>query len=303
MMRKAIVLSLLFMSFVAEAKKMSLEEAKAFLADEKKSVMEDGEPPGRTSQDLAFQLFVADDWKRALTLLENDAPDLRRQNLITVAAEVLPAQDYVRFLNGVCVLMESGKLKMPGWSFCVGSFIKQDFLAYNYDQPEVFALINRIEAIYKIQEQGKWDKYFYDIKSGEDKKLVTKEYGRHINLIETYNKNSKMVYNALVKGHKKLLAEEAKKARGLVTPSSTPQERKTGRLVEETNKKIVHIVDEEGRVLVMEMDEPPEPESIRKKDAPWTFCDILFAENVPVILCITTILIGILLAWYYFKKK
>jgi len=202
-----VVLSLLFMGFGVDAKTMSLEEAKAFLADEQVKVLEPGIPLGRTPQNLAFLRFVAENWQQALSLLEGNAPDLRRQYLIVVAAEYLPPQDYVRFRNGVCDLMESGKLKMPGWTFYCGSFIKQGFLAYNYDQPEVAALINRIETICKAQEPGQWDKYFSEVKSGEAKKNLMKDLTSDGDpMPETYQDNSKDALRKLVKEHKLLLA-------------------------------------------------------------------------------------------------
>ena len=95
-MKCVVALSLLLMGFMTEARTMSLKEAQAFLSDEEKTVSESGAPPGQTSQELAFLRFVADDWKRALTLLENDAPDLRRTSLIIVAAELMSARDYVK---------------------------------------------------------------------------------------------------------------------------------------------------------------------------------------------------------------
>ena len=190
---------------------LSLKEAKAFLADENKGVLEDSTPPAQTAQDLAFLRYVAENWRQALTLLDTDAPDPRRQRLIIAAAEVLPARDYVSFLNGVCALSESGKIKIIGQDFCYGYFIKESFLEYNYDNPMVAALIDRMEAICKNQDPEEWGEYFAEIKSGKRKEELVKTltaYGDP--MPETYAANSKEVYNALVKGHKALLAEEAK---------------------------------------------------------------------------------------------
>jgi len=278
-MKKVVALLLLFMGVVAEAKTMSLEEAKAFLTDEKKAVHEPGMPPRRTAQDLAFHRFVADDWKRALTLLENDAPDLRRQNLIVVVAEVLPAQDYVLFLNGVCDLIESGKLKMPSWCFGIGSFIKQGFLAYNYDQPEVAALINRIEALYKIHEPGNWEDYFLEVKSGERKKYdvqMLTSYGDP--LPETYKSHPEEAYRRLVKEHNEILAEVAKRER---------------EQIKFEQKKIVRMVDEDGSVRIMEVDIPPEDEPVDDKPTPWKF---------PLFIGILILGSGVA-AWLYLKKE
>jgi len=283
-MKTLLVLSLLFMSFVVEAKKMSFEDAKAYLEDESKAVFEPGEPPGQTSQDLAFLRFVAGDWKRALTLLEYHAPDRRQRSLIVVAAECMPARDYVRFLNGVCDLIESKKLKeIPGWSFGLGSFLKESFLEYNYDQPEVAALIDRIEAIYKIYEPEKWGNYFSAIKSGDAKK-------DHVRMLtscsdpmpESYKDNSKEVYIALEKEHKKLLAEESKKAKGKVKPEPTPR-----------GKKIVRMVDEDGSVRITEVDAPPEDAPVGDKPTPW---------KLPLLIGTLIASAGVV-AWWCFKKK
>ena len=283
-MKQILVFSLLFMGFVAVAKTMFLEEAKAFLEDEKKSVGESGMPPRRTPQDLAFHRFVAEDWKRALTLLENDAPDLRRQNLIVVVAEVLPAQDYVQFLNGVCALVESGKLQMSGCCFLWGSFLKNGFLAYNYDQPEVATVIDRIEAIYKVHEPGKLESYFSEIKSGETKKFVIRDctnYGEP--MPETYKSNSTEAYRRLMKEHTELLAEEAKKAKGKIKPESAPKERKTVRIAEEDGSVRIALID----------DDPPEDDPVEDNTVPW---------KLPFVIG-TLVISSIVVAWYCFRKK
>lgn len=260
---------------------MSLDEAKAFLTNKKKSVMEDGVPPGRTSQDLAFQIFVAENWKQALTLLETGSLDRRQRDLIVVVAEVLPAQDYVQFLNGVCDLIESEKLKeMPDWNFGFGSYIKDGFLDYNYDHPEVAALINRLEALYKIHKPEQWESCFSGLKSGEAKKSLVKErtmYGDP--MPETYKANSKIVYKALVKGHKEALAEEAKQAKKPPKPEPAPRE-----------SKVIQTVDEHGRIRVSFIDERPE-----KKPA---------KDNVTLpLLMVALILSGVLVLMRKMKRK
>jgi len=258
-MKSVIALTMLLIGFIVEAQTMSLMDAKTFLIDEAKGVDESGVPACRTSQDLAFLRFVAEDWKRALTLLENDAPDLRRQHLIVAATGFLSPQDYVRFLSGACDLMELGKLKMPGWAFCFGSRGKDGFLGYNYDQPEVATLISRMEAIYKVQEPRVMDEYFSSVKSGEAKKLTIRDctnYG--IPMPDTYTDNSKGAYQHLLKEQKRVLAEETNRTKGKVKPEPTPRER-----------KIVRMVDEDGSVRITEVDVPPEDKPIENKAIPW----------------------------------
>jgi len=208
-----VLIACLLFGTVIEAKTMSQEDARAFLADEEKYVTEDGVPPCQTSQDIAFLIYVVENWQDALVLLERDAPSLREQCLILAAARHLPPKEYVRFLSGVCDLMEAGKLKIRGISFCFEDRGKEDFLPYNYDQPEVATLINRMEAIYTAQEPGEWETYFSSIKSGEGKKQIVKERTIYKDpMPETYKDESKEVYKLLVKEHKRLLAEERKAA-------------------------------------------------------------------------------------------
>jgi hypothetical protein len=120
--------------------------------------------------------------------------------------------------------MESGKLKIPIWFFSCESFLKQGFLDYNYDQPEVAALIDRTEAICKAQEPGHWDGYFSDTKSGNAKKALVKDltaYGDP--MPESYKDNSKEADRKLVKEHNRLLG--GGKPRSLWTVDDLEKER------------------------------------------------------------------------------
>ena len=202
------IIILLFLCCIAEAKTVPLEEVKAFLADEKKRISEYGDTPFQTTQDLAFLCYVAEDWRQALTLLENDAPDLRRQSLIIVASGALPPQDGIRFLNGMCDLIEAGKVDIKSWILHGGlGEGRDDFFAYYYDQPEVTAVIERFEAIYKEHEPGKWDGYFSKIKSGEGKKNLVKMLAAcGESMPDTYKANSKEEYYRLVKLYEGSLA-------------------------------------------------------------------------------------------------
>ena len=276
---------LFFLGFVVGAQTMSLEDAKAFLADKEKRVDEGGAPPYQTSWDLAFHRFVAEDWKRALALLEKDAPDLRRQSLILVAAQYLQPKDYVHFLNGTCALMESGKLKIEGWAFCYRDRYKRGFLEYNYDQPEVAAVIDRMMTIYQAQEpEGPWEKYFSDIKSGESKKRVERVQTFDGWLLpETYKDNPQEVFRWLLKEQKRFLAEEAKKAKGRIKPEPVPKERKPVRIAEE---------DGSVRIVLMD-DDPPEDEPVEDNVMSWKlplFIGTLFISSIAV-------------AWHCFQKK
>ena len=248
-MRGIIILSLLFMGFIVEAKTMSLEEAKDYLANERKCILEPGHPPMQTSQDLAFLCYVVEDWRRTLTLLERVSPDRRQQHLIIVVAELLSARDYVRFLNGACALVESGKIELPSWNLGFGSFLKEYFLGYNYDQPEVASVINRLEAIYKAQNSEMWRNYFSRVRSGEEKKAIVKlltAYGDP--MPETYKANSKEIYKALAKEHKKQMAEDAKKTK---------------------SKTRTQVDSKEGKAVAAEMDEISQNEAAESKSAPW----------------------------------
>ena len=261
---------------------MTFEDAKNYLADEEKKIDEWGDPPCRTLQEIAFLRYVVENRQKTLTLLEKDAPDFRRQNLILVVTGFLSARDYVLFLNRVCDLIESEKIKITGGLLFQTSFIKEGFLAYNYDQPEVASLNSRLEAIYKVQEPGQWDEYFANVKSGEQKKQVVQDYEYDDRSPEIYKVNSKEAYRALVKGHEKLLADEARKIKGQtqIQPAST--ERKTV------------VIREEGtdRVRIVEVDEELQSERVECNRTVWEMVLIIS------VVCIG----GVLLAWRCFRK-
>jgi len=281
-----------------EAKTMSLEEVKAFLTDKEKYVMEDGAIPYQTVQDVAFIRFVAENWEQALTLLSNDMSDSRGQGLIIVAAEYLPPWDYVRFLNGACDLMEAGKLKVEGCFFCLRDRGKNGFLEYNYDVPEVAAVINRIETIYKAQEPGQWDGYFSEIKSGERKKFVIEYFTREgWPMPETYKANSNEPYRWLVKIHEGLLTgktmnetgEEVKKeilANKKKQVTSTTHEFYN-------NTKNQPAVEKKVPSRVVAKDTQLQNEPAPTKTTPW---------QLPLLIGIIAT-VGSIFRWRYFKKK
>lgn len=330
-MRRIIVLSLLFISFAIEAKTMSLEEAKAFLANEEKHVSEDGEPPFRTIEDIDFLCYVMENWKQALSLLENDAPDLRRQSLIVVAAGFLPPQDDIRFANGICALIEAGKVDIKPWSWYGGFGEERDsFFAYYYNQPEVATVIERFEAIYKAKEPGKWDDYFLEIKSGERKKRLVEECTQYgVSFPEIYKVHSKEAHNRFVKLHEGLLAgktmvdllreEMGQKHPAPVTdkPDVIRIKLEDGSIItrlaeSRDNKPEKTIAEQQSPVTTVKKNQPvihketPNHIATEHKQPPATPDKTVDPKTTPtkILLLIGVLaIIGIMLARRYFRKK
>lgn len=328
-MKQFIMLSLLFIGLAVESKTMSSEEVKAFLADEKKHLSEDGAPPFYTLQDIAFHCYVAEDWRRTLALLENDAPDRRRQELIIIASEHLPPRDYVKFLNGVCDLMESGRLMTGGDFFCYRDCHRSDFFAYYHEQPEVASLIERLELVCKTQGQERWEVYFSEIKSGAGKKKIIEDLsreGRPIPDAGMYTENSNEAYRRLLELHQKLLNGKtmrelwAEEANG--TPSQAVQEtREPDRIIAKLDDDSVIVRLAEPRddapeetaakqqppvargkkqpaagqkkpTGIAAKSEHPQGEPAKSKGTPWA-----------LLLLISVITIGSVAVWHRLKKK
>jgi len=144
----------------------------SFLENPHNYVTEDGlvAPGANGSSD--FVRYVGENWKAILGDFSEIAPDARRQHLITAAAESLAPSDYVDFLDGICDLKANGKV--PGIdvdSIVDGSVQKEGFLAYNYDDPRVAAVVRKIEALAKAKRPNNADDvaYFAQLESGKMK--------------------------------------------------------------------------------------------------------------------------------------
>jgi len=294
---KYVVASLMLSVLLAlEVKAMVLDEFKKHLETYRGNggIATDGIPPHQTPRDTAFLLYVAEDWRRASTLLEMEGLDFWQQCMIIIAAEYLQPKDYVRFLNGVCDLTESGKLEITRWGYFVlcAACGKDGFLDYNYDNPEVLAVINRLEALFKTQAPEQWEKqwkdYFSKMKSGKLKKGIIEEYAEYGRLPETYEDNSKEMYHLLERIHKGLLAgrtieevtaEESKKEKGQVQPQTVPKEGNPAVAKRTTDS-------------VATEDKQPSNEPTPTKTTPW---------KIPLLIAIIATA-GAIMAWLYFRK-
>ena len=178
-MLRAILFSLVAaVLFCCEVKAMPTD-IKSFLDDKTNSLNEDGFLPETPPQMLSFARYVVGNWQQLLTTIGTDAPDVRRQNLIVVAAEFLPPHDYVSFVSGICDLNASGKIKLGTFKTILNAkMFKNGFLAFNYDKPEVAAVITKLETILQAGEPGKWTDCFSGIKSGTAKQAVVAERTR-----------------------------------------------------------------------------------------------------------------------------
>ena len=269
-MKWIIVLSLLFTSFVVRAKTMSLEEFRGCLEKYRGNnrIAVEGVLPFETLDDVVFYRHVAENWQQALAVLGEEGLDQWQQIIVIVAAGFIPPQDYVRFLNGVCDLVESGKLKVQelGW---VVSDNRSYILKYNYDHPKVASVIERMEVLYKTKTPEHWEKqwkdYFSKMKSGELKQEMIKQstqYGWP--LPDTYKTNSKKQYHWLVNIHEKIL----------------------------TGKSINELLDEEEEKMLlaeeMNNNNPAPTESTSWK--------LPLLIGIITISCVT-------MAWRYFKKN
>jgi len=151
----------------------------AYLEEENHRVTEDGMLPYEMPGSMDFVREVTANWKQILNELPNIAPDPRRQSLLIVAAEFLPPKDYVAFVDGLCALRSRGQLT-PDGLLCVlwAKMLKDDFLAYNYDQPEVSMVVAKLEVLVDKDYPNEGNNFFAKLKSGEMKARLIERRAR-----------------------------------------------------------------------------------------------------------------------------
>jgi hypothetical protein len=149
----------------------------SFLSNESIGVTDDGLVAPSAQGSRVFVRYVCDHWRAILEDFAMIAPDTRRQYLIIASAESLPPSDYVDFLNTLCDLRVNGKIaQFDTDSIIDGQQQKHGFLACNYDNPRVAAVIRKIEAltIAKRPNNNDDNEYFTQLKSGKMKQDLLK---------------------------------------------------------------------------------------------------------------------------------
>lgn len=176
--------------------------ATTFLNNSAVNVDTTGWLPETPAEGLDFARYVATNWQEVLSTFNTLAPDARRQKLIVVAAEFLPPHGYVSFVNGICNLRTQGKATYDIFPLIASAgMVKSDFLAYNYDQADVKALISKLQTVIQASEPGKWTSYFNGITSGNAKAIIiSQNTPSGAGLPESYNAGPSDAYNQLV-GH------------------------------------------------------------------------------------------------------
>lgn len=185
-----------------------------YLNNESHLITEDGQlPASNLPETLDFVRAVVADWRQTLQALPSIAPDTRRQTLLIVSGEFLPPKDYVAFIDDLCELRSRNKLTSESLrSILWAEMPKAGFLAFNFDQPEVSAVVAKLEALVTRDFPNDWRDFFAELKSGKMKEHVidrrNREGGR---LPESFATSESEPYQQLmggsVKADMKLLAK------------------------------------------------------------------------------------------------
>lgn len=101
-----------------------------------------------TGDEAAFGAYIRSNWKDLLTNLDSIDPPKKNKNLliaiIGVAAEDLPPEDYINFLDKYLDLAEADKIPKNQLSMQLGGRAKKnDFLSVNWKHPRVAAIFQR----------------------------------------------------------------------------------------------------------------------------------------------------------------
>ncbi len=174
-----------------------------YLRNERHRVSEDGvihsqQSPGT----LDFVRGVVQNWREIVDDLPSVAGDGRKQSLIIVAGEYLPPQEYVDFVDSLCERREQGKLVPEALCAVLwADMAKGDFLSYNYDNPRVGAVIDKIEDIVTRDFPNEWNEYFTALKSGKLKvEAINRRKADNRAMPESYAENNLENYQKLVGG-------------------------------------------------------------------------------------------------------
>jgi hypothetical protein len=154
-------------------------DIKAYLTDPNHSVGEDGILPFNEPETVNFVKFVVVNWRAIGANLDQIAASPPEQCLVVAAAEMLSPRDYVEFVGEVCDHDSESPVSPQAISTILEAGMnKNGFWAYNYDQPEVSAAIDKLEAIMLKENPKQWAEFFKELKSGQMKQNVIQRLKR-----------------------------------------------------------------------------------------------------------------------------
>jgi len=94
-----------------------------------------------------FTNYMTSNWVQVLDNFDAVAPTIRKKLVILAACEALSPTDYLAFLEKLARLSQAPGFDVKVWNGVISpTKLKEGFLAYNYQNPRVSAVINRIVA-------------------------------------------------------------------------------------------------------------------------------------------------------------
>jgi hypothetical protein len=117
-----------------------------------------------------FGIYVTNHWLELLAGWKGSSPTLNQVYLVISEAESLSPAEYVRFLSRLVDLCEAGRIDSDKLGFAIhGEGKKEGFVAFNYQNPDLQAMMVRCERLAAAKHDKQQGDYFADIRSGKMK--------------------------------------------------------------------------------------------------------------------------------------
>ena len=157
------------------------ESVSAYLAQPTKTAGEDGWLPDDKAVALPFVRGVVDNWEEILVQIKNVAPDSRRQVLVAIAAEFLAPRDYIEFIDAVSTKAgdaNGGVTNEMIAAILDAAMIKNGFLGYRYQDPDVASAIAKLKSCAVARMPGRWEQFFTAVQDGSVRATVIARQSR-----------------------------------------------------------------------------------------------------------------------------
>lgn len=169
---------------------------KTYISNKSHVITEDSQLPLKSDQTAEFVASVVSNWRQIFAEMGSISEDTNSQSLVIVAGEFLSPKDYVAFVESLCELRSKNEVTAAALRFVLWSgMAKRNFLAFNFDRPEIAVVLSKLEILINRDFPGEWTLYFDELKSGKMKdNLIRRASEGGYPLPESFDSTAKISY-------------------------------------------------------------------------------------------------------------
>jgi hypothetical protein len=117
---------------------------------------------------MEFGKYVTNHWRELLAGWKGSSPTHNQAELVMNVAESLSPAEYVRFLSQLVDLCETGRIKISElWYAIAGNGKKEGFVAFNYQNPDLQAILVRCEKLAAARHDQQRVAHYADMRAGK----------------------------------------------------------------------------------------------------------------------------------------